>query len=204
MTLPALIANYQKQEVPVRLKKFSSTMQNAFNMATVSYGSAQDWEFPHKQNDPDEINTFVNTYLFPYLTGLERCNAGEEKCKRFVENLYGWSGSYLPVYIFSDGSCFLLVTGGAGEISANVHFYFDYNCLGKPNKYGRDIFQFVLKFKNGTVPKFQSGGGRMSNAKTREELYDLCKNITSESQKSDCTALIEYDGWEIKEDYPWW
>ena len=205
MTMPAVINNYGKQEAVVRLKKFSSTMQNALNLATVDYGPVQTWQFPKKQNDADEINSFVNTYLFPYLTGIEKCNAGETNCKRFVKNLYSNSVNYLPVYVFSDGGCFGLVTGGASELSSNIHFLFDYNCLGKPNKYGKDIFQFVVTFGNGRqYPKFNSGGLRMSNAKTREDLIDLCKNITSEYQKSDCAALIEYDGWQIKDDYPWW
>ena len=38
MTLPAIIGHYKKQEIASKLKKFSSTIQNAFTMASAQYG----------------------------------------------------------------------------------------------------------------------------------------------------------------------
>ena len=200
MTLPALLADYRRLEGTVRIKKFVSTMQQAFNTATVNYGDAINWKFPTVQNDKEQINEFVDTYLFPYLTGIKQCAADAPECREFAKHLLQGQ----PVYIFSDGSCFGMTTGGAGETVANIHFMYDYNCMGKPNKYGYDIFQFVMQFSAGKAPKFRGGGTRLLNATNREELLELCKNPDSEYQKSDCATLIEYDGWEIKEDYPWY
>ena len=200
MTLPALLADYRRLEGIVRIKKFVSTMQQAFNTATVNYGDAINWKFPTVQNDKEQINEFVDTYLFPYLTGIKQCAADAPECREFAKHLLQGQ----PVYIFSDGSCFGMTTGGAGETVANIHFMYDYNCMGKPNKYEYDIFQFVMQFSAGKAPKFRGEGTRLLNATNREELLELCKNPDSEYQKSDCATLIEYDGWEIKEDYPWY
>ncbi len=37
----------------------------------------------------------------------------------------------------------------------------------------------------------------------RDRLLELCKNYTAAHGKGGRSALIEYDGWEIKDDYPW-
>lgn len=200
MTLPAILANYKRSVGTARIKKFVTTMQQAFARAIADYGDAMNWNLPTLQNDKEQINKFVDTYLFPYLTGIKQCAADAPECREFTKHLLPGQ----PVYIFSDGSCFGLTTGGAGETSATIHFMYDYNCMGKPNKYGYDIFQFVMQFNTGKAPKFRGGGTRLLNTANREELLELCKNPDSEYQKSDCATLIEYDGWEIKEDYPWY
>ena len=204
MTLPAINAHYRKKEIPVKLKKFTSTMQNALNMATVDYGSASSWDYPSKQNNADQIDDFVNKYLFPYLSGIRRCDAGERACREILKTLYPSGRDIMPVYIFSDGGCFGMLIGGASTSSAMMHITYDYNCLAKPNEYDKDIFGFVLVVKQRQSPVFKPGTAGTWNLKTREALLNLCKNhLSSPHYKGGCSALIQYDGWEIKEDYPW-
>ncbi len=205
MTLPAVMTNYRKKEIPVRLEKFTSTMQNAFNLATVDYGEASTWTFPTGQMDYEQINTFVHTYLYPYLTGIKECSSKEGICKQINTNLYGDSTFYgKPIYIFEDGSCFSVLTGGASSEGSNLHFLYDYNCLGKPNKKDEDIFAFYMRYNNGKSTVFSAGGAATWNLKTREQLLDVCKNHDKDGHSpGSCSALIQYDGWEIKDDYPW-
>ena len=60
-----------------------------------------------------------------------------------------------------------------------------------------DKFKFVT-----STSGFQS--------KTREQLMDGClkgnfddADIYSQGRRHACTRLIEFDGWEMKDDYPW-
>lgn len=204
MTLPGVMTDYKKKEIPVRLLKFSSTLQNAFNLATIDYGPSVNWNFPSMQNDPDQTNLFVNTYIFPYLTGLRACDADEKKCQRIAKSLYGGNGNdRMPVYIFSDGSCFGMITGGSSDLASQLHFTYDYNCLGKPNEYDKDIFTFYLRQREGKAPKLYAGNFPVLNAHSRQDFLELCKNHESTHHGGICAALIEYDGWEIRDDYPW-
>lgn len=208
MTLPFVIADYKKKEIPVRLMKFYSTMQNAINKATVDHGPVEYWNFPTQQSDFEQMNDFVNIYLFPYLTGIKECNSTGNSafCTKIRRNLNeGNVTGYLPVYLFSDGSCFTMTTGGISlGTSGNLHFTFDYNCLGKPNKFDQDIFVFFLHFENGKSAKLYPGNYVTTDLKTRDELLESCKNhYSDEHHKGTCVTLIQYDGWEIKDDYPW-
>lgn len=207
MTLPAVLASYRKKEIEVRLKKFSSTMQNAFNFATVDYGPIQNWKYPTKQNDADEINDFMFTYLFPYLQGIKVCESGDAKCNQFHENFTGHTSNIMPVYIFSDGSCFTMVIGGSSADMgvATIHYWFDYNCAGKPNKENEDIFKFVTRFVNNKGTLFSAGNWRTHEIQDRNTLLEYCKTSDTGDERGSgsCTRLIEYDGWEIKDDYPW-
>ena len=205
MTLPTLIASYNKQECSVRLKKFYSTMSNAFNLATIDYGAMRYWEFPTTQNDGPQMSKFAKTYLFPYLTGLRECgddSSGDSACFVYGNKIFKQG---LPaVYIFSDGSCFGLNIGGSNEGAGNIHIYYDYNCMKGPNEYGKDVFEFLIRwYKYYDQYTFKAGGYRVLNMTTREELLNDCKNAQGNA-KGECAALIQYDGWEIKDDYPWW
>lgn len=208
MTLPSVIADYKKKEIPVRLMKFYSTMQNAINKATVDHGQVKYWNFPTQQSDFEQTNDFVKTYLFPYLSGLKECNSTgySSFCSKIRKSLNeGNDTGSLPVYIFSDGSCFTMTTGGIAEgTSGNLHFTYDYNCLKKPNKFNQDIFVFFLYFKNGKSAKLYPGNYVTTGLKTRDKLLESCKNHYSDAHhKGTCVTLIQYDGWEIKDDYPW-
>ena len=205
MTLPTLIASYNKQECSVRLKKFYSTMSNALNLATIDYGAMRYWEFPTTQNNGPQMAKFAKTYLFPYLTGLRECgdeNEGASECFKYGSKIFNQG---LPaVYIFSDGSCFGMNIGGSNESAGNIHIYYDYNCMKRPNEYGKDVFDFIIRwYKYYDQYTFKAGGYGVHDKTTREEFLNYCKNATGNG-RGECAGLIQYDGWEIKDDYPWW
>ena len=110
-------------------------------------------------------------------------------------------------------------------------FFIDTNGIKKPNTLGKDIFVFIMSWGNArevsSSPTDQecvkklgftakgldcqispdrnmliTGGGEDS-----EYDYNKVYSCTKGSNKSEaggyCAALIMYDGWEMKEDYPW-
>ena len=207
MTLPMLIEDYRKKEIPIRMKKFYSTIESAIQLAVLDNGDMQYWTYPVEQNDAESTSAFVKTYIFPYLTGIKECDAGDNKCKQFSTILYGGNhGDRMPIYVFLDGSCFGLVAGDSGAAGSQLHITYDYNCMGKPNEFDKDIFAFYIKGKPYGEKQYQfiAGNFPVLNANTREDLLDLCKRHTEDHMHGICSALIQYDGWEIKDDYPWW
>ena len=148
MTLPMLIEDYRKKEIPIRMKKFYSTIESAIQLAVLDNGDMQYWTYPVEQNDAESTSAFVKTYIFPYLTGIKECDAGDNKCKQFSTILYGGNhGDRMPIYVFLDGSCFGLVAGDSGAAGSQLHITYDYNCMGKPNEFDKDIFAFYIKGK---------------------------------------------------------
>lgn len=88
------------------------------------------------------------------------------------------------------------VPGGGGYL----WIFVDINAKSGPNKFGRDVF--MLELYRGKRLRMWGGG------KTREDFFNgssyPCKKGTYQTYAGgSCGALIQYDGWEIKEDYPW-
>lgn len=211
MTLPTVLSSYKKKEVPVRLKKFSSTIQNALNLATTDYGEIRYWNFGdfNYLNSPEQIDNFVMTYLAPYLSELKSFSSNSPSALRYITLLYpeGYSNR-MPVFIFKDGGCFGVIFGGIDEDlkAGNIQFRYDYNCLAKPNEPNKDQFSFIIRWENDVagsnkVSRFKAGNYDTISLKTREELLQYC--IDNVDTLGTCTGLIEMDGWEIKKDYPW-
>ena len=200
ITIPTLISNHQKEVVGKRLQKFYSTMQNAFNFAMIDHGEMSYWEFPTKQNDGDQMSKFATTYIFPYLKGVSQCDTNSNpECFSYGSEIFDQG---LPaIYIFSDGSCFGMNIGGSGVGAGNIHIYYDYNCMQKPNIYGKDVFDFIIRWVNNEYV-FKAGGYATVNKTTREELLNYCKNAQNRS-RGECASLIQFDGWQVKDDYPW-
>ena len=200
ITIPTLISNHQKEVVGKRLQKFYSTMQNAFNFAMIDHGEMSYWEFPTKQNDGDQMSKFAKTYIFPYLKGVSQCDTNSNpECFAYGSEIFDQG---LPaIYIFSDGSCFGMNIGGSGIGAGNIHIYYDYNCMQKPNIYGKDVFDFIIRWVNNEYV-FKAGGYATVNKTTREELLNYCKNAQNKS-RGECASLIQFDGWQVKDDYPW-
>lgn len=206
MTLPILIGSYKKQEVVTRLKKFYTTLNNALIMSVSENGDMVYWQYPTEQNNGEQMSEFVNTYLFPYFTGIKECSTNKSKddCKKITKNLWGNSnGNKYPAYVFSDGGCFSILPGGSGETSGMMHLRYDINCLGNPNLENRDIFSLTISHSEGKAFKLTVGSTSTHNLTKREDIMKECKNEeASPHSKGACGALIFIDGWEIKDDYP--
>lgn len=93
----------------------------------------------------------------------------------------------------NDGSFFNLKKGNCIDISVDV------NGEKKPNIGGRDRFIFFYCPKSASAfptSKIIPAAGK--HIKTREQALEQCKN-----DKYTCSALLLFDGWEFKDDYPY-
>lgn len=221
LTIPTLLADYQKKETVTALKKMYSSLIQATKMYQAENNLTYE-EFDTSLS----ADEFMQTYILPYVKTIKTCNNkqecyGENKLLAIDRKTQITIAN--KIYALSDGS-FLWIEKRAGGII----FYFDLNGAKRPNYSGRDIFNIAL-INNTTMGEHKGCESTMSQLKsglylgglsfcytpfttyTREELLgtsiDRSCNRNApkiEAQLGDaCAALIMLDGWEIKKDYPW-
>lgn len=185
MTLPTLIANYQKELIATRLKHFSSLLQQA---AAQRDKDIIEGNFVEMKADevaaynPDDMEKFYKQYWFPYIKTI---------------NMTKLNKGLLVEYSNGTGAYFQRVAVCESTVDCSSHIVFcpEYKWCkdvdkenAASNTDGKHTFAF---WTEGTVPR--------RTGITREQLLNSCKS----SNKYLCSSLIEYDGWEIKDDYPW-
>ncbi|MBP3924936.1 type II secretion system protein [bacterium] len=178
LTLPAVVQHYKKVETIGRLKKFYSTMSQAIVRSELDNGPIDDWGLQGPSGNLD-LEQFFMTYLAPYI--------------KFTESGYCHTSNDYCVYM-PDGSSFYFYKGSC------MDFFYDTNGFKKkPNKHGRDWFRFLAcSVDSGYCDKRRfCGWGYFTQS--RAQNLEHCKNG---DRGAGCTALIEMDGWEIKDDYP--
>lgn len=218
MTLPALTAKYQKVSTVTQLKKTYSTLAQAFTMAQKDYGDISEWNFkPENPVDGDAtslktaLNMFANQYLKPYVNIITDCGVGKEASKQCFYTWYTTDGSALQQSPSDNSYRFILnntslielhYDNSGGDFTiGSILLYVDINGPKKPNTFSKDIFVMNL---SSARKKFTMFGAGM----TRDRLMNYnpwgCSTRSSASNGSIyCGALIQQDGWEIKDDYPW-
>jgi prepilin-type N-terminal cleavage/methylation domain-containing protein len=196
LTMPALIANYKKHEVVVRLKKFNSAMSQAVLQSQVDHGEISQWTFPSStKNDDGTVNSkpakdFFLEYLAPYVKYVQFSEIKFTDEKKDIHDT--------DAVLFADGSYVIL------KIGACIDYIYDINGLKAPNLFGQDMFLFTLCPSGRTECGKDRKGGfcipYFDTYATREALLNVCKTASGATK---CNVLIQYDGWEIKDDYPW-
>ena len=213
MTLPSVINNFRKVETVTRLKKAYSTLSQAFVMAQRDYGEVSEWNFAGyisadaSSDDSAEIRKkaaedFTKTYLLPYLNEVEDCGLGKCDYNKYDAGgyIYGYSNSTYR-FIMNDSVIVsvTLDTSEAGRFNC-VMLSIDINGKKGPNTNGKDLF--YISFSTDTKFLNMYGVGH-----TRETLLDGHRESCSSTERNFggryCGALIQKDGWQIKDDYPW-
>ena len=181
MTIPSLIANYRKKLTVTRLKASYSILSQAIMLSITENNEYTDWDFPPYGSD---IKDWVNKYIAPYLEYTE----------------IGISADYTPEY--NERLTYIKLKNGTIiclHIRTYVDFIIDINGIQGPNKQGYDQFTTYLNINNtGNTPKYLFFAGLNTTPVNRTNLLDLCATTTPKY----CGALIQYDNWEIKKDYP--
>ena len=183
-----MIANHRKKAVATQLKQSYSILYNAIKLSESDNGAHQYWDIP--ENTPSSLETFSNKYILPYIKHIETGVANNNNSTTINissnEKLY-----YIKLI---NGSTIAFHRGGGVDI------YIDINGDKKPNKAGYDQFAFLLNISN--TQSYSSGFAPIG----RKRVIESRKNTLNSCGKNEpwlCSAIIEYDGWEIKQDYPY-
>ena len=194
MTMPMLIAKYQKLVVETKLQVFYAQVNDAFRRAHADYdGTFDDWIVKDKTYSYDENKTFLETYLLPYVKYT--------KVEKYIAKSSGQT--YACVSMVNGTIICLSIDGNGGDIM----FYPNGNLNVKVKTREWFGFQMVKKKIQGSKkynsiefiePYVLDWNGNRESLKTGTwGCYKGCENC------SYCTKLIQINGWKIPDDYPW-
>ena len=213
ITIPNLIAHYQKESVATQLKKTYSTISQAVRMSEAENGEVAGWDMADKRKE-----VVFDTYLVPFL----KCSKKEVKAQEI--NYYNPNGqreSGLAI-VRGGATAYTLLSGvqivvnngvvtgvgpnaGAGTGFGMIIDLNGYDTL--PNRFGRDTFYMVITTEKGTILSFSDDGEMGTVQRTRKQLLNGPSRYNYQCNKNGrgmwCGALIQKDGWKISKDYPW-
>ena len=213
ITLSALTAKYKKIVTATQLKKSYTTILQAFTMAQKDYGDISNWEFIKTQSVSgdltplkDSLNIFANRYLIPYIEVVKDCGIGKNSSRECYYTWYypnGTPTNFYPqdnIYRFIINNSTLIhlaYDNNNGNFGGRILLFVDINGFQKPNTYGKDVFLMGITQSNSKFNMF--GYEQKSRNRLMSHSGWGCKNGNTYY----CGALIQQDGWIIKDDYPW-
>lgn len=207
LTIPTLIGDYRNKEKSVRLKKAYSELSQAIVLSQQEHGDITGWEWApyHKEG----MLEWSNEYIFKYMKKISACedDSPDKKCPTSTtqicnpaSNVCHTTDLQATIYMLNNGQNIYIYGGGtpADEKTNWIHILVDTNGIQSPNMYGKDIFVFLLSLStnNKGFPLKPFGAG--NNDYNRAYLLRSCTN-----DPAYCSALLQYDNWEFKDDYPW-
>lgn len=181
LTIPALVGKHQKKVTAIRLKHFTSVWRNAYTYAVNENGNSLAGN-PEAAN-PDEMLEYykMNWGKMIKTIELEKTNYG------IIGALANGSGFYIYRSDANNADYLIFCPSYkyCKEFSKTVSSF-----VGEYLPDGKNTFNLYV---DGTMPIYNWDG-------TREFLLNKCAS----NAKGYCSKLIEYDEWEIKDDYPAW
>lgn len=228
LTIPNVIANYQKHAASTAVKKMYSMLNQALNLSKQEYGMER---FP-KIVGSQAAKVFMEQYLNKHLSVAGVCNS--------ISECYGDKQiSFLKGdAIYYDINYFVVLNNGGylgctQSGNAGFQLFYDINGAGKPNVIGKDIFMYYyfptdvylsrgelvvsiassdIAFKVPNEDRIYAGGyfGNLpAEVLPREQLINTsgghygCNKLSYASYTGSlCAALIIIDG-KVSNDYPW-
>ena len=201
-------------------------MSQALTMAQAEHGDTTTWEVSgitgtntedENFNRQDAITTFAQKYFIPYL------KISKDYGYTSLSSL-GYDGPYRPASnskrSSAEGYIFLLSNNVSVSVGLGTHCYAydgddnctdrrytdllftaDINGFQKPNTLGKDVFYMIFNIREKVFQMLQYGTvSGTSSGYSRTNYHDFC---STDSGSEVCGRLIYMDGWQIKDDYPW-
>jgi type II secretory pathway pseudopilin PulG len=207
LSIGTFVADYNKDQTVVRLKKVYGVLSQAFENSVSQNGDVTSWDFPDKLSKEGSY-LFFNNYLKKNLSILRDCKSSTEgSCDYIFKDLTGKEqelSSNWTRFFLNDGM-FLAMQCNATNAYKVVYFYIDTNGKKRLNVVGRDIFIFEYWVENNKHPEYVGRLLPYGYEYTREELISDSdeNNCSDDSNGNYCAALIMKDNWQIIKGYPW-
>ena len=209
LTLPNLVANFQKKQTAAQLKSVYAILNQAYLASVLDNGEVENWDWGSLDTYG---NNFGAKYIIPYLKKVSNAPYYTWYNLKGDDSLNGRSLGYiLPNGMILRFWGLNFVNGGSGnKYKTHLMMFIDINGIKKPNKFGRDVFVFSIfpfvKANTNVMPSSneQCHDGLLHYGFTRDKLLTQgCATCKPESMGLGCSAVIMKDGWKIKDDYPW-
>lgn len=214
MTLPAIVQKNQKTVAVTRLKKYYTMTLQAVNKAQAETDPDGIVIRSYLENYSEAekeviINYFTDNYIKPNFKIIKDFgfvtpkNAGMPNYKSLNGTIDGDANNFyskdIRILELADGAiCYIWCGGNDTMQSFYLIMQFDINGKQRPNVIGQDVFCMVLFFNNNSVKFFT-----LDKQKNRNDYLTTCNKSAGTIDSRTCGALIQSDGWEMKEDYPW-
>ncbi|MCI1273389.1 MAG: type II secretion system GspH family protein [Clostridiaceae bacterium] len=214
LTLPTLITNYKKRQTVVQLKKAYTELAQAVKLSEVENGDLKSWDCWNTRIQGTE---FFDKYLSQYIKLSETPMSDVNQHITYYEisghperALAQFWYSNSKMYVLPSGTQIFAYGGGTSGSTLRYGFFVDLNGLKRPNTFGKDLFYLCVDKNKGVVFMQLNDNDNDYSHVTREELLNgdsIGGNYNYQCNRQGrgmwCGALIQMDGWEIKDDYPW-
>ena len=210
ITVPVVMANHKKTETSAKLKKFYANMSNAVKLAetewgvdTLALGVGCASTRGQKQWFEEHLAKYISYTKADYIDSSN--DYYNELAKGMYDEFQVYNYGELFVVYLNDGSLYF-----NDECSDSI--VYDVNGEKGPNQYGRDLFYFFIltgvdaAWQMLKLPHFNTISFSRLLQNGYEETYsreERKQNCINKSSMAGCSALLEMDGWEFKDDYPW-
>lgn len=207
VAMGTMVADYNKNQTVVRMKKVYSVMAQAFDSAIAKEGAYDNWEIEDGLSERAS-NDFFNKYLKPSLILSRDCkNSTTDQCAYTFKELDGTEknlNSTWTRFFLNDGMFVALQTIGSEDYKV-VYFYIDTNGKKRLNVVARDIFLFEYWLRNAEHPEYVGKFLPFGHEYSREELIsDSNDNNCNRTKNGNyCSSVIIKDNWQIIQGYPW-
>jgi len=214
LTIPTVIANYQKKQLYTQFMKEYNAITNAFNMAQVKHGELNSWTYDSAEMTDAE---FFKKYMGDSLRISKICtqasdcniasgatmktlNANEGSEMAYSDAFNDGSGGFI---LLEDGAFVNVRIGGSSNLQGTepVQFMIDINGAKGPNTFGRDLFCFTIyKTAKGYILAAvytYTCGEKVCNIVDNEgitQLLEECKTTNSDSYGMGCAAKLLLEG----------
>ena len=202
MTLPGVIKGYQKKVTAKSLQQAYTFLQQTTIYAQAKYGEMDTWDGFTKGLMSEE--QFANTYIIPFFknTNIKKYTswkvAGYNKPPKLMN---GHETSQVKYYFqIPQGYIYGITRYDTGNRRIFL-VYIDINGTKGKNICGNDIFVATYGYSAKKENFYKLHMYNFSQSDRNTILSSDCNKTGG--QGSYCGALIEMDGWEIKDDYPW-
>lgn len=205
LTIPSLIEKHQKKVFATKVKQNYAIVSNALISSVADNGAPNTWDYGNSKDigsgstqDPEHTKEMVKKYFTPYLKVIEEGNSNNI-------NYY---------IVLSNGTTLTFYTDGSIDPATNIYTPSTLYIVGSFNNNTNTYFSttrdyskkdFIMKVNtnetNARVKFFNWGGDTREGIKNTSK-YACNKNV-QKHRRLNCGALLQYDGWEIREDYPW-
>ncbi len=205
MTLPTLIMNHRKQVTVNKVKKFYTVMSQATNSAIAEYGSMEDWQgFTTAYNGP-ELQSWFDTYLKPYLKVIDEFVKTDEE-----------TGRSTLFVVLSDGAVIGMVNwagsaksdDNANHVQDNhnglIHLYYltDKKLIDDVDSRIGCVNQFNFLFYSPLKDQYFFQPYTYQANTPEKYNREFFMNQLKSGNNQYCAAVMMFDGWQIKSDYP--
>ncbi len=198
LTIPAVVKNYQKQQVVVQLKKAYSTLNQAYNNSQAENGSYDTWD----KGFDIGTDEYFRRYWEPYFKIGKVCSTGAScgyknnspwVTLKGADSTYSVNTNILgKSFISTDGVLFRIRVANSSGATEASNIIVDLNNSKGPNMVGKDTF-FFERTPKGILPYAYSS--------SKSDINTYCSRENQSGMH--CAAKIMHDGWEIKANYPW-